>query len=353
MRAWRDSCDRLPVQHWSNSGSVRAGYRYYNGVKEMKWHWIAMCAALLVPFAGHTYEGQDADAVCETAYAELPQGAILDLLDPDAPADRRAGALAAYERLATIAQCPEFGYTLGQLYRHGPYLPGNLLPQDVAKARDLIRPMAEDGYLPAFADLAEMEMRHANTREAMKWTQVYLHFVQDVKADYIDDPEAMRYQRTAYNSHLLARTELLWRRLTRPPLPRRLVGEDLAAYLAEHGERVTRRMRERQEGRHRRISAQDGGPSGVAGAPEDCYLKPINGVGSASAAWIVEVLPSGETGRIVLENFVPNVEATEEMARCLARYTFAPFDGARPATLRVSMVMGSLGARGLSRPRRR
>jgi TPR repeat protein len=319
----------------------------------MKWQWMALCAALGMPLACPAGEDSDAGAVCEAAYAELPHGTVLDLLDPEAPADRRAGAVAAYERLATLEACPEFGYTLGQLYRHGPYLAGNLVPQDVAKARELIRPMAEDGYLPAFADLAEMEMRHANTREAMKWTQVYLHFVQNVQADYVDDADARRYMSTAYNSHLLARTDFLWRRLTRPPLPRELVDEDLAAYLAERGDHVTRRMRERLEGQHRRASAQDGGPTGVAGAPDDCYLKPINRIGSASAAWIVEVLPSGETGRIVVENFVPSADVTRELERCLSRYTFAPFEGTRAATVRVSMVMGSLGGRALRRPRGR
>jgi hypothetical protein len=317
----------------------------------MKWQWMALCAALGMPLACHAGDNAQAGAECEAAYAELAPGTVLDLLDPEAPAERRLSALAAYERLALLRQCPEFGYTLGQLYRHGPYLPGNPLPQDLARARELIRPMAEDGYLPAFADLAELEMRHANARDAMKWTQVYLHFVQEVQADYVDDADDAHYLRTAYNSHLLGRTDLLWRRLTRPPLPRTLIAEDLDAYLAEHGARVTRRMRERYEGRHRRVSAQDAGPTHVVGAPEDCYLRPVNRIDSASASWIVEVLPSGKTGRIVVENFVPNVEVTRTLERCLARYTFAPSEGTHPATLRMSMVYGSTGARKLRRAR--
>lgn len=314
-----------------------------------KWHWIVLAAMFAVPFACGAQERADDIAVCEAAYAELPHGTILDLLDPGAPADRRASALAAYQRLAAFEQCPEFGYTLGLLYRHGRYLPGNLLEQDVAKARGLIRPMAEDGYLPAFADLAEMEMRHANGREAMKWTQVYLHFVQDVQADYIDDVDAMHYQRTAYNSHLLARTGFVWRELTSPRLPRELIGKDLGAYLAEYGEHVERRMRERMEGLDRRVSAQGGGPARVISPADTCYLNVIDGVGSASASWIVEVMPSGETGRIVLENFVPNPEVAREMRDCLSRYVFVPFEGTRPATVRISLVMGSTQGRALHR----
>ena len=119
-----------------------------------------------------------------------PRATTTDLLDADPPPARPAGALAAYQRLAEMPDCPEFGYTLGQLYRHGEYLPGNLLPQDLDKARALIRPMAEDGYLPAFADLAEMEMRHANAREAMKWTQLYLYYVDKVLLPGIEDASA-------------------------------------------------------------------------------------------------------------------------------------------------------------------
>ncbi|AWV08675.1 hypothetical protein [Marilutibacter maris] len=324
----------------------------------MKWHWFALCAALggapLVCNADDGATPPDGGDACETAYAALPSGTILDLLDPDAPTERRTAALTAYQRLSAMRECPEFGYTLGQLYRHGSYLPGNPLPQDVEKARELILPMAEAGYLPAFADLAEMEMRHANAREAMKWTQVYLHFVQEVQADYVDDADEKHFQRSAYNSHLLARTELVWRRLTRPAPPRRLIRQDLDAYLAEQGPALPRRIHEDQQGLHRRASAQSSSRIRVTSTPEDCYLTPLDRIGSASASWIVEILPSGEAGRTVLENFVPNTQAAELLQNCLAQYTFAPPANGQAATVRVSMVMGSPGTRGIgrrSRPR--
>ena len=279
-------------------------------------------------------------ASCESAYAELPYGTILDLLDPDAPIGRREAALAAYERLAAMERCPEFGYTLGQLYRHGADLPGNLVEQDVERARALIRPMAEDGHLDAYADLAEMEMRHANSREMMKWTQVYLHFVDDVLMDYIEDASDAHFQRSAYNGNLLARAEVIWK-WPKPRLPRKLIRQDLNEYLAEHGERVTRRMHERMQGKYQRHSAQDGpGVRRVAGSG-DCYVKPVGRAGAAAAAWIVEVLPSGETGRIVMENFVPSPEATAPLKECLLRMRFAPHAGHQPILVRVPMVMGS------------
>lgn len=308
---------------------------------------MAMFLMMAVPRA----HALDDASVCDAAYAALPHGTILDLLDPQAPADHRAAALAAYQRLAPMKECPEFGYTLGQLYRHGEYLPGNPLPQDVAKARELILPMAESGYLPAYADLAEMEMRHANTREAMKWTQVYLYFVDHVLVAGTKDADVAQYERSAYNANLLGRVEFLWNHIP-PYLPRRLVNEDLNAYLHEHGDDVARRMRERQDGLHLRASAQDSLlPYSIPG-PSTWYHNLFDDLSSASASWIVEVLPSGEIGRIVLENFVPNEAVTRQMKSVVARYKFAPLDGQLSKTVRISVVVGSTESRELNKRRR-
>jgi hypothetical protein len=236
------------------------------------------------------------------------------------------------------------------LYRHGEYLPGNLLPQDLEKARALILPMAESGYLPAFADMAEMEMRHANAREAMKWTQIYLYFVDKVRMPTLDNADDASFERSAYNGNLLARSALIWQHAL-PTLPGKLVRQDLDAYLVEHGAVIEQLMRARQAGEGRRASAQDGGATHVTGTGERCYVSAIDRIGAGSAAWIVEVLPSGKTGRIVLENFVPKSSVADELATCLAGYHFATFDGNTPATIRVSIVMGSTEGARISRKR--
>ncbi|MFP7722937.1 hypothetical protein [Lysobacter sp. A3-1-A15] len=316
----------------------------------MGWRWFGLCIALAVPMVATAQDATPADAGCDAAYEALPHGTLLDLLDPDAPAERRAQALGAYERLAGMEGCPEFGYTLGQLYRHGPYLPGNLLPQDLPKARRLIRAMAEDGYLPAYADLAEMEMRHANAREAMKWTQAYLYFTREVRQAFIDDADDLQYQRSAYNGNLLARVEII-SKWARPPLPSKVKREDLKDYLAVHGAPVAKRMLERERGTHARASAQDAALIGLANVPEPCYVK-LEKVGAASAAWIVEVLPSGGMGRVVLENFVPNPEVTEELKACLLERRFETFEGDRSKTMRFHMVAGSTEGASLRRRRR-
>ncbi len=306
----------------------------------MSWRKVAFTGMLLVPLACFGNEPNETGADCELAYASLPQGAILDLLDPDAPRERRDAALQGYQRLAAMPQCPEFGYTLGLLHRHGPDLPGNLLPRDIQKARTWIRAMAEDGYLPAYADLAEMDMRNEAYRESMQWTQVYLHFVQNVQRP-LADADTAQFQRSGYNGHLLTRAEVVWR-WQKPSVPRKRVNEDLNAYLDAHGEAVGQRMRHRFEGRLARTSAQDGPNLRVRTGIGDCRLHERDRIGAATASWIVEVLPSGQTGRVVLENFVPSVAAADRLrSECLSRYVFEPFEGDEPRTIRLSLVYGS------------
>jgi hypothetical protein len=167
----------------------------------------------------------------------------------------------------------------------------------------------------------------------------------------VHDGDAIQYQRSAYNGNLLARVELLWR-YARPSLPRKLVKQDLQAYLAAHEDGVAARMHEGNRLLGLRASAQEGGPTHAIAPAEQCYVNAIDRIGAGSAAWIVEVLPSGNTGRIVLENFVPNPEVADAMRNCLARYSFAPFDGTTPGTVRISMVMGSPEGAAISRKRR-
>lgn len=323
----------------------------------VKWLHACVMAAFVLPRMAAAQDQVSPPAPmhgdsCEVAYAALPSGASLDLLDPNAPAERRQAALTAYQALAVKRECPEFGYTLGQMYRHGEYLPGNLLPQDIEKARALILPMAESGYLPAFADMAEMEMRHANAREAMKWTQVYLHFVDKVRVPALDDAHDAFLERTAYNGNLLARTEIIWHN-TRPTLPHKLVRQDLDAYLLAHGTQVEERMRAWQSGEDRRSSAQNGGFSHLVSRGEHCYVNAIDRIGAASATWLIEILPSGKTGRIVLENFVPKSSVADALATCLPNYRFAAFEGNTPAIIRVPMVMGSSDGASIRRTQRK
>lgn len=300
-----------------------------------KWHlWMSMA---MLACGQPAWSGESVN--CEALYQEIPHGRILDLLDSVAPPEHRASVLEAYERLSEVKGCPEFGYTLGQLYRHGDDLPGNLVARDIERAEPLIRAMAEDGYLPAYADLAEMEMRHGSYRKAMQWTQVYLHFARTLRQPV--DADDAQFHRSVYNGHLLTRAEVVWG-WQRPAVPRKRIREDFNAYLAGDGKLVGQRMRERMEGRHIRLSAQDGPGLRLKSGVGDCRLLIKDRIGAATASWIVEVLPSGQTNRVLLENFVPTVAAVDRLRQeCLTRYRFEPFEGDQARSIRISVAFGS------------
>lgn len=308
----------------------------------MKWRWIPLFAALAVPFVCFAEERTDPVVDCGEVYDSIPHGTLLDLLDPDAPADRRAEAVQEYQRLSAISECPEFGYSLGQLYRQGPNLPGNPLPQDIPKARELIRAMAETGYLPAYADLAEMEMVHGQYRESMKWTQVYLYLVRNVQQPLMKDGNDIQFSRSAYNGHLLNRAEVVWRWI-KPALPRKLISQDLNAYLNQRQEQV---------GVHERSYGLGLGMPVARRTAENCYLRIEDRIDAATASYIVEVLPTGKVGRTVLENFVPSVASAERLKEeCLSKYVYEPFDGEKSRMTRISLVFGSSEGAALRRRR--
>lgn len=307
----------------------------------MKWNHI-LVALLLVLTASHAAKAEETITPamdCHAAYELVPHGSLLDLLDPDADHERRMQALGHYQQLAAIKECPEFGYTLGLLYRHGPELPGNLLPQDIPKAKELILAMAESGYLTAYADLAEMVMRHGDPREAMKWTQVYLYFVRNVQRALMD-PDQAQFNRSAYNGHLLNRAEIVWG-WQRPSVARKRVREDLNAYIEVHGQKVSQLMRQRMQlGTEDTFQRPERMPRAVRRA-NDCYLNPIGRHTAGTASWIVEVLPSGQTGRVLLENFVPTVAVANGLRVCLDKREFEPFDGENSAIVRIPLMYGS------------
>lgn len=309
----------------------------------------AMLAALSMSGAGHAQEVPPAHEQrlelttidCGLAYDSLPQGALLDVLDPQAPPDRRALALAAYLKLAEIKACPEYGYTIGLLYRFGPDMPGNLLPRDLDKARQLILAMAEAGHLQAYADLAEMDMVHGRYRESMQWTQVYLYFVKSIQFPLAKDGRAAQFERSAYSGHLLNRAEVVWR-WQKPALPRRVVSEDLTAYLAAHEERVASLiMLDKRLYGGSRLQQDLGTRPRVTSDGGECRLRPLDRIGAATASYVLEVQPSGQVTRILAENFVPNIDTAEHLKACVRRYEFAPFDGQQPLLARISITYGS------------
>ena len=302
----------------------------------MKRSWIALLAALAAAFACHAHQGGSA-AECNAAHGPGHATSILDLLDPDASADRRAAALEGYQRASALPHCTDYMYTLGQLYRHGPELPGNLLPKDTARARDLLLAGAEGGRLSSYADLAEMALREGDAREAMKWTQVYLYFVKTVTRSLMDN-ESVKFNSAGYNGNLLLRAERAWRK-ARPRLDRKLIDQDLSAYVAQSGREVAERIRSSQTETRRRTTASTPDELRVKNVGT-CEPPKIRGIDAAMVIYVVEVLPSGRIGRVLPETFSPDPVVVEMLAHCPRVYEYEPFDSERARTVRIPVVYG-------------
>jgi len=303
----------------------------------MKKNWGLLLVALLAAFDCFADEGTGTHTKCSEAYGPGYRSSALDLLDAETPADRRAAALEGYLRVSALPHCTADIHTLGQAYRHGPELPGNLVPQDTARARELLLQVAEAGRLSVYADLAEMALRQGDAREAMKWTQVYLYFVKNVQKAFLDRDGA-RFNSAGYNGNLLLRAERAWRK-ARPRLDRKLIEADLSDYVQQSGRDVTERIRTGFTERRERVSEEAG--SQVRGRSTGlCEPEGMRGIDAAAVVYIVEVLPSGEIGRVLPESFFPDPAAAEKLAHCVHTYAFEPFEGEQPRTVRIPVVFG-------------
>jgi hypothetical protein len=295
---------------------------------------LLLMSVLLLP-CGIAHAGES-EPECD---ADLTDASILDAYDTNAAMPQRQRAV---QYLIDVApRCAVGGYSAGQLYRHGDRLPGNLLARDSEKAQQLIRASAENGYLFAYADLAEMALAEGRTREAMQWTQVYLYFVVHHSEKF--DRASGSFTRSGYNGDLLARALRAWR-AAKPRLEQTLIKDDLNDYLRGHEATVAERLRA-----HEAAAIKVGTPT--SGETEKLRVVAVKGgcdmdlgsVSSAYATYLVEVQPSGSVSRVVLENFSPTAEAAMRLRKCAQVYTFGSFKGSRAQVARIPVIYGFPG----------
>lgn len=267
---------------------------------------------------------------CKAAWEDVPDTTIVDLFDPATPQPRRLRALDTYQRLAADSKCPGNGYQLGLLYRHGPDLPGNLLPRDVQRARQLILPHAEEGYLFGYADLAEMAMQQGQAREAMQWAQVYLSLMKRHGAKL--DAEA-GFDRRGYNVDLLIRAQRAWQK-QRPALPKALILQDLRAYLEPREAGIVQALQERQQ------SQQTENQDDLSIRRRRSCSADLGRIPGGYAMYLLEVRPDGSVARVAIENFAPRPEVAAGLLHCARTFEFEPFTGNEPRIGRIPVVYG-------------
>lgn len=301
-----------------------------------KWNRMLLLATLAASFACHADEG-DPLPKCHQFFDPDHATPHMDVFDPAAPAHLRAAALDGFQKASTLAHCTNDIHTMGQLYRHGPDLPGNLLPKDTARARELLVRSAEAGRLSTYADLAEMALVEGEAREAMKWTQVYLYFLKNVGKVYMNK-ERTQFESAGYNADLLLRAERAWRK-ARPRLDRALIDEDLSTYVTRYRNEVAERIHGRMKAEQSVFAPKEPGELRLKRVGS-CKPLRMKGVTAASVVYLMEVLPSGRIGRVVPESFSGNPVAMEKLAHCARVYEFEPFDGETPRVVRIPVTYG-------------
>lgn len=287
------------------------------------WLTLLLC---LGPMGAHAGDGPD----CEAAYQKVD---LLDVYDASVAPDRRKRALVAMGEAS--AHCAETAYSLGLLYRHGPDLPGNLVERDTGRARELILSYAEEGFLPAYADLAEMALREGQAREAMKWTQVYLYLLTRHSERF--DRNGGGFDRSGYNADLLRRADAAWNR-QKPAVNRRAISTDLTEYLASREASIAQKLTE-HEADMRKLEAGKGDLR-FKRIKGECSVDLGRSISGAYAMYLVEIQPDGHISRVALENFAPSPVAGERLKRCASMYEFEPFADTAPKVGRIPVVYG-------------
>jgi hypothetical protein len=97
------------------------------------------------------------------------------LLDANAPAAERHAALDAYKKDALAGDIAA-QYFVGNLYRLGDRLPGNIVGRDADQAFRYLSTAGGHGFIIAMAKTAELELELKKPYEAMLWAQLYGHY---------------------------------------------------------------------------------------------------------------------------------------------------------------------------------
>jgi len=273
----------------------------------------------------------------------------IDAFDPELTPDARRVAVEALARAAVSPACDsEPDYLLGLLYRHGSDLPGNPLPRDAARARELIGRAAREGRIQGYAELAEMALADGDAPEAMRWTQGYLLEVRRAGM-------ASGFDEQGYNADLLRRAAGALKRAGLPS-----GGKALNAALKEY---LAREQSAREADQAVRQGAQAGAAAGAASTslaagsddeidlrvkrrPADDYdlreLLPDGG----RVEYLLEVQPDGRVSRIVVQTFSPTWRHAQVLRQLVEAFEFHPHTAPEPQVKRIEVIYGYAGPDG-------
>ncbi len=272
---------------------------------------------------------------------EMPEDfSIMDILDDRVAPEVRQANVELLKKHAQLPACKGARYDLGNLYLHGPDLPGNPLPKDIAQARELLEDYGLDGNAFAFAQLAELALTENNAVEAMQWTQVYLYLV----THYKDRPDVEDHR--GYNANLLARAQAAWRKSKSKgdSTP----GSLLNAYFNRTpalGQRTAKDYKASDEEAAAIRSETGLGDIGLRvkrrsyGGDVSFRIQP------GYAIYLMEVQPSGQVTRIAVQTFAPTPVHPQKLRSFVEGWEYYPHRSEEAEILRVPVMYGYPDAR--------
>ena len=139
---------------------------------------MTRCFILLLAVLGTPALGTDGSAAPDAAEQLTTELIFGGLLDPEAPAQRRAELAASLETRAHERNDPGALYLVGSLYRLGSEAsPTSPYPRDPDKAREYLTRAALKGRISAMGKLALLEHEERNRFEANVWAQLQAYYI--------------------------------------------------------------------------------------------------------------------------------------------------------------------------------
>lgn len=274
------------------------------------------------------------DAAPDRLCIKHPDFSLVEVLDPNAPLERRTLQAQRLLDLASDPRCGEgYQYFSAHLFRHGDELPGNTVPRDLDRARILLEQAGARGQHLAYAELAELGLAVGNAREAMQWTQVFLTLGGKQASANRD------FDLRGYNADLLLRASKAWDQA-------RIKGGRSArsALLNEQLRRRTALIAQleaeppvEEDAEAESPGAQDRGFKLKSGSLLQQLGRPLL---PGYAIFLLEVQPDGTVSRVVTEAFGPTAAHGEVLRTRLDGFEFHPIGGDRPRIVRIPVVTG-------------
>ncbi len=233
------------------------------------------------------------------------------LLDAHAPQAAREAAFAACKKDSLSGDIAA-QYFVGNLYRLGDRLPGNIVARDPDQAFRYLSNAGAHGFIIAMAKTAELELELKNPNEAMLWAQLYGHY--QGYADARVDAANHRERVGGYYANLLRRAYLAFGDDDRRT---QAMKADYQAFIAQHDADISRGLALGNDARARVDQPGEKPPpkmylsSTLSAMPQHAQ--------DDLAEFVVEIAPDGKVRQALLFDTVPDLAMGRELRQVAMR----------------------------------